>query len=929
MDRISSRISMGSPDGFPGQNRYASRDNPASRRQSNSDSPGSRSFAKRRLRHSYMRSESQMSGSSAQHSPDATEMTLFESPRQENFRESEDWELSERRLISAGEQSSRESPSPPPHTTSADQENLISPKAPESRPTLSLETLAKSLRDTDSPHQTPVEATDGFKDRHEFNSEAKSPTSPKSLLQRVGSYRPQRSLTKLSSRSRRERYSALKDEVWDGDTPPTDLSSLGGISLGFQTVPLTEEPGKVSDGIPSPRWSQKHPNRSEQTLVNIGNGPVAETELVYNEPSSTLLPTKASQKSDLARYDTIRSMGKGLAEKNQEVVVISEAPLTVDLSTLDGAKQPEIEPSFSKSSTGDFMNKSYFYPPDPEKPNWKPFSMRSPFIALLILTSLTLAGVQEWLCQRSISLEKKVEGLLSFNSTAEVSLGAFFAWQYMPTMLFVAYGVLWQIADYETKRLEPYYQLSQPNGSTAGMSLNLDYVTMWAYFVPYKAFRYRHWAVLCSAIGSIFATVIAPSLQNPSINFVVNDHCKPDCPDGEFRYFVRVHPVWSRLLTASLAVVAIFGCILFVQLRRKSGLLSDPKGIAGIASMATKSHILAHFQGMDEAPQYEIHKQLRHRRYILHKSTIWQGEYIKQTEIDPYAARKVENPHPIILRLTAGLAFIALLVFCLAFIPIINFTPASVITSALPWLPVLVATIVKQIWTTLEFSVRLIEPFYILSKGDAPPQATLTLDYRGTPYGWVAIKALLNRHFIVSLACFGSILADILTVTVSSFSVNADELISPSHADNDGLTSPNALASEDQTFKSFWTSIALCLVIILFLICSASLIYARRRHPFLPREPSTIASVLAFIYQSRMLYDFIDTERLSNDEMRDMLIKKGKRYGLGWFKGRDGRPHCAVDEEPMLSRYVHGVSYIRATAPWEMSALDTEMVRAF
>lgn len=85
----------------------------------------------------------------------------------------------------------------------------------------------------------------------------------------------------------------------------------------------------------------------------------------------------------------------------------------------------------------------------------------------------------------------------------------------------------------------------------------------------------------------------------------------------------------------------------------------------------------------------------------------------------------------------------------------------------------------------------------------------------------------------------------------------------------------------------------------------------------MPRQPSTIASILAFIYQSRMLEDFDGTERFTNAQMEAMLVAKNKRYGLGWVKGLDQRPHCAVDEEPMLSRYVHGVSYIKARAPWE------------
>jgi hypothetical protein len=41
-----------------------------------------------------------------------------------------------------------------------------------------------------------------------------------------------------------------------------------------------------------------------------------------------------------------------------------------------------------------------------------------------------------------------------------------------------------------------------------------------------------------------------------------------------------------------------------------------------------------------------------------------------------------------------------------------------------------------------------------------------------------------------------------------------------------------------------------------------------------------------------------------------------KRYALGWFRGRDGRVHCAIDEEPVRSKFVFGVSYREAMAPW-------------
>ena len=118
----------------------------------------------------------------------------------------------------------------------------------------------------------------------------------------------------------------------------------------------------------------------------------------------------------------------------------------------------------------------------------------------------------------------------------------------------------------------------------------------------------------------------------------------------------------------------------------------------------------------------------------------------------------------------------------------------------------------------------------------------------------------------------------------------------------------------------------LSIAILSFSITAAALVYVRRRHPFLPREPSTIAAVLAFIYASNMLDDFIDTERFTNKQMETMLKSKRdangrpKRYGLGWFRGRDGIFHCAIDEEPMRSKYVHGKPYSLAHEPWAGSS---------
>lgn len=669
----------------------------------------------------------------------------------------------------------------------------------------------------------------------------------RTLLQRLASLKPAR------LDPRRDRYSTLSDP---DDIYNVDLSSLEGPGSYFQN-PLQEEPGKTQDS-------------HSRTNINLKLDPGTD---------------------QMTRSVTIRKHGQRLAQDTNMIVSVKEVSPTVDLTSLEGRRPSSVSTSPKPTDLADL---SYFYPVDPEQPNWKPLPMRSPYIIMLAIVSLGLAGVQEYLCQKSQSLERLDGGLIQYNLLSNIPVALFFCWKYLPTIVMVSYGVFWQVTDYEIQRLEPYYQLSRPRGNTASKSLNLDYVTLWAYFVPVKAIKNRHWAVLISSIGTILATTVAPSLQNPSIMAVRNPKCKDglsDC-EADFKYFLRIHPVWSRLATACLIIVAITAVILLFQLRRKSGLLSDPRGVAGIASMATKSHILTDFHGMDESLHDEIHQKLRHRRYILYKSTIWQGEYIKQT--DPAVAdTKKENPHPIILRQATLLTFIVFLIICLPFIPAISYTRLNEVTHKLPWLPILLATLIKQLWATLEFALKMMEPFYTLTRGNARPDQTLTLDYQGVPYGILPCKALVNRHYLVSMIGFGSILGDMLTVTLSSLSMKTE------------------------TENSFYTSSILSIAILSILITSAITVFFLRRKPFMPRQPSTIASVLAFVHQSKMLDDFVDTEQYTHSQMEEMLLDAGKRYGLGWFRGRDGRPHCAIDQEPMLSRYVHGVSYIRAQAPWE------------
>ncbi|KAI9704224.1 MAG: hypothetical protein M1836_007085 [Candelina mexicana] len=702
-----------------------------------------------------------------------------------------------------------------------------------------------------------------------------------------------------------------------------DISTFDGplgasdTPIGLQTLPpsLTSHAAKDREMRQAGLAAEYHQLEAGGVLTGGLGGGLTPSKVAVNLPKGAQLAVGESRsrsvrhRKDMSRSYTVRETGQRAARERGEIVA-------VDLSSFDNeglglGVQTEHDPGSAKPLT-ESTDQSYYFPPDPEMPNWRPVSMGWPYITALVVVAIALAAGTEYLFRVST----KPDGLIKFKRPQEVSVWDYFCWKYLPTIVAVSYGILWQIVDFEVKRLEPYYQLSKPTGALAVESLNMDYLTFWAYLTPFKAMRYRQWAVVSSSVASVLASSIVPTLQSASMNLTPEPEKRKDY---EFKY-VRMDHVWSRLLTASLLVIAVLGILLLFQLRRKSGLLGDPKGIAGVAAMANKSHILMDFKGLDTKTHEAIHERLKHRRYILHKSSLWQGEYIKHST-EAIDKRKVENPHPLMLRLRAGVPFITFLVAFIAFIPSLMFTKMNVVAQKLPWLPTAIATIVQLIWSTLDCDVRMIEPFYILSLRGAPSK-TLTLDYSGDPWGYMPLKAIKNGHFLVALVGFGSVLTQVLTVCVSSFGVKGSEFFPKDH----NGTVPDVSKDVDQadnryngqeTFKSFWVSFSLALSILLILCISAFLVYFRRRHAFLPRQPGTIASVLAFIHQSKMLYDFVDTEKYTDvTQMTRHLERVGKSYGLGWFRGRDGEIHCGVDEEPLLARYTHGKDYGDVVDPW-------------
>ncbi|KAG4419891.1 hypothetical protein IFR04_006928 [Cadophora malorum] len=621
----------------------------------------------------------------------------------------------------------------------------------------------------------------------------------------------------------------------------------------------------------------------------------------------------------LTRKQTVRELGQIEANKRGEIIeVIVEEP-TVDISSFAGDSSASINFDQIENQTGTRKNTipiatvEVFYPQD----NWKPFSMRWPYISGLIVISVVLAGAQEYLLQRG--------AIVTFASAQELSTWSYFTFKYLPTLVAVSFGVLWQVTDFEVKRLEAYYQLSRQGGALAAESINVDYITFFNFLRPIRALTYKHYAVAVSSLATLMAVSLVPTLQAASIELKQGEK-----PDEEQE--IVINAILSRVLSGILVLIAGLGSFLVWQLgSRPSGLVADVKGIAGIAAMANRSHILMDFKNMDTATPELIHQTLKSHRYSLRNSSLAPEDKVPltQEEKDKYDQQtRQENPHPLMLRLVAGIPFIIGMFLFMIVIPIILFVhAANPLTTKVPWFLTALAVCIKLAWGTLETDVRMIEPFYILSKRHASPKV-LTLDYTGMAFGWMPIRAFANGHFLVGLVGLGSVFAEILTICSTSFANVSGMNFTKGGGPGPGPEGPdsdhdrratNDADSGEETFLSFWLSFSLAIFIITFLCLVAALVYSRRRHPFLPRQPNTIASILAFIHQSKMLYDFVGTEKMNNDEMVRKLANVGKTYGLGWFVGRDGEMHCGIDEEELVSAYKHGDDARKASRPWDFN----------
>lgn len=118
---------------------------------------------------------------------------------------------------------------------------------------------------------------------------------------------------------------------------------------------------------------------------------------------------------------------------------------------------------------------------------WKPPALRSPILVVTILSCWGLIAVLQVFLSRS----QRDEGILFAPRISALPLFQQFLYLYFPTVLAVLFSIYWAWIDLETKRMEPYYQLSKKDGALGKDSLLLAYPFDFIPLVPIKAAKKR------------------------------------------------------------------------------------------------------------------------------------------------------------------------------------------------------------------------------------------------------------------------------------------------------------------------------------------------------------------------------------------------------------------------------------------------------
>lgn len=524
---------------------------------------------------------------------------------------------------------------------------------------------------------------------------------------------------------------------------------------------------------------------------------------------------------------------------------------------------------------------------------------------------------------------------------SSVSNGLYFCYKYLPTLLAVVLAALWANVDRNIRSLESYYQLAKPDGALAEDSLLLDYNLVFILKVPYQALKKGHHLVLLSFVVFSLAGIAAPILQSALFDVDILP------ADGTlWTAKVGTNMAYARALQAVYGVVIVLTIALASVLhrRRKTGLYADPDCVAALAAIVG-STLRKDLANLDLADESTMLNTISGRRYHLHHSIRNDGKVIYQLDrlenedegvgadlklqANPDDLPEFNKPLKVRSPLGAWLSSMSVIVIVVLFgIEAFSSRPSIKFVFSYRIVPVAIGVVVKELWKLMDRDLRNNEPYNYLALhplaqrqnftslrrvlrsprsinagfklNTAPARTTIFLDYGSKGFFSTPFYAAWNRHFTMCTAAVIAWLLEIFTVTMGSLGTLPCYRDRPCQPGRPVDSSPTAI------------NISVCLSFAILTIVAFWMMFVLLPRigmkSVLPRNPDTMASVLCWLYSSRLV-GALQPMSVMNDHQRRGFQKslQNTKYGLGWINEGDGPERFGIDQEP-VAPFVNAIS---------------------
>ncbi|KAN0110928.1 hypothetical protein V8E51_007315 [Hyaloscypha variabilis] len=456
---------------------------------------------------------------------------------------------------------------------------------------------------------------------------------------------------------------------------------------------------------------------------------------------------------------------------------------------------------------------------------------------------------------------------------------------YLPVLLAILFKVLWTSIYANVKLIEPFVQLADPAGALAKDAFGNFYLSSNITPDPVVSLFKGRWLIFWTSI--VYLTVgFLPPLASESLYRDTRYDCpNPDHAQPENPCWPRlsVDPSILRLLQGLLSFVAVMTLTIMCMVSRSStGISSDPSSIAFVASLIHHPDILADFRKISgQATTKDMVSSLGEKSYRL-------GNYLGSDDVLRYgiipgnptsllddniemthASNETKSGRTGTFKRFLDVIFI---LFILGLLGVIlayykdganngfnrffnsnSFGPRFFMSA--------MGTIISMNLKRLEREVQTLSPFHQLARSPSPAGPTILLRKYNVPFSAFVILLAQGHIFSASMA-FISFLSEILVVVLAAIPYSLGEIFL-------------------ELILCTYTSIGILSVMLLVLI---SLVFWRRRLPYVPRPPDTLGGVISYICDSRML-----------DTFDGRTSRLGKKYTYGEYVGVDGQVRWMIE----------------------------------